>query len=115
MNKRRKLTPEFKRQVVLQLLSGERSMAELCREHQLTSQVISIWKQQFVTTAPQAFEKSSQSSTEQERIGEFERMVGKLTMELEIAKKRRAGWMGCGRKTADSDDDADRLSGENHL
>jgi transposase-like protein len=30
-----------KSQVVLHLLSGERSMAALCREHQLTSQMIS--------------------------------------------------------------------------
>ena len=37
MKKRRKFSPQFKSQVVLQLLSGERSMAELCREHQLTS------------------------------------------------------------------------------
>ena len=87
MSKRRKFSPEFKSEVVLQLLSGERSMAELCREHQLTSQTINKWKQQLVAAASQAFEKGSDSSSEQERIAELERMVGKLTMELEIAKK----------------------------
>lgn len=87
MSKRRKFSPEFKSQVVLQLLGGEQSMAELCRKHQLTSQTINNWKQQLVAAAPQAFEKSSDSSAEQERIAELERMVGKLTMELEIAKK----------------------------
>jgi len=87
MNKRRKFTPQFKSQVVLQLLSGERSMAELCREHQLTSQMIGTWKQQFLAAATQAFESDATSSAEQERVAELERMVGKLTMELEIAKK----------------------------
>jgi transposase-like protein len=87
MGKRRKFTPEFKSQVVLQLLSGERSMAELCREHQLTSQMIGTWKQQFLAAATQAFESDATSNAEQERIAELERMVGKLTMELEIAKK----------------------------
>jgi len=87
MNKRRKFTPQFKSQVVLQLLSGERSMAELCREHQLTSQMISTWKQQFLTAATQAFENETTHNQEQARIAELERMVGKLTMELEIAKK----------------------------
>jgi transposase-like protein len=87
MSKRRKFSPEFKSQVVLQLLTGERSMAELCREHQLTSQMVGSWKQQFLVAAPQAFEKGGESSAEQERIAELERMVGKLTMELEIAKK----------------------------
>lgn len=87
MNKRRKFTPQFKSQVVLQLLSGERSMAELCREHQLTSQMIGTWKQQFLTAATQAFESAATDNAEQERVAELERMVGKLTMELEIAKK----------------------------
>ena len=87
MNKRRKFTPQFKSQVVLQLLSGEKSMAELCREHQLTSQMVGNWKQQFLTAMPQVFEKNGADSDEQERIAELERMVGKLTMELEIAKK----------------------------
>ena len=87
MNKRRKFTPQFKSQVVLQLLSGERSMAEVCREHQLTSQMIGTWKQQFLAAAPQAFESDAMRNVEQERIAELERMVGKLTMELEIAKK----------------------------
>jgi len=87
MSKRRKFSPEFKSQVVLQLLSGERSKAELCREHQLTSQTINGWKQQLVAAAPQAFAPGSDTNAEQERIAELERMVGKLTMELEIAKK----------------------------
>jgi transposase len=87
MNKRRKFTPQFKSQVVLQLLSSERSMAELCREHQLTSQMIGTWKQQFLAAATQGFETDVTNNTEQERIAELERMVGKLTMELEIAKK----------------------------
>jgi len=87
MSKRRKFSPQFKSQVVLQLLSGERSMAELCREHQLTSQMVGSWKQQFLAAATQAFESDATSSAEQERIAELERMVGKLTMELEIAKK----------------------------
>ena len=87
MNKRRKFTAQFKSQVVLQLLSGERSMAQLCREHQLTSPMIGTWKQQFLAGATQAFESDITSNAEQERMAELERMVGKLTMELEIAKK----------------------------
>ncbi len=63
MNKRRKFTPQFKSQVVLQLLSGERSMAELCREQQLTSQMIGTWKQQFLAAAMQAFESEAITAT----------------------------------------------------
>ncbi len=87
MNKRRRFTPEVKSQIVLQLLSGEKSMAELCREHQLTTQMVGNWKQQFLAAAPQVFQRGEMDSAEQARIAELERMVGKLTMELEIAKK----------------------------
>jgi transposase-like protein len=87
MKTRRKFSPQFKSQIVLQLLSGERSMAELCREHQLTSQMIGTWKQQFLAAATRAFENDITSNAERERIAELQRMVGKLTMELEIAKK----------------------------
>jgi transposase-like protein len=53
MNKSRKFSPQFKGQIVLQLLSGERRKAELCREHQLTAQMIGIWKQQFLAGGTQ--------------------------------------------------------------
>jgi hypothetical protein len=42
---------------------------------------------QFLAAAPQAFESDATSHAEQERIAELERLVGKLTMALEIAKK----------------------------
>lgn len=87
MSKRRKFTAEFKSQVVLQLLLGEKSLAELCREHQPTSQMVGNWKQQFLAAAPQVFEQGSADNEEQARIAELERMVGRLTIELEIAKK----------------------------
>ena len=87
MSKRRKFSSQFKSQVVLQLLAGEKSMAELCREQQLTAQMVGNWRQQFLAAASRAFESEAIRSAEQERIAELERMVGRLMMELEIAKK----------------------------
>lgn len=85
MRKRRNFSAEFKTQVVLQLLSGEKNQAEICREHQISSQLLNTWKQHFLTHASGVFESST--APEQERVAELERMVGKLTMQLEIAKK----------------------------
>jgi transposase-like protein len=87
MRSRRKFSAEFKTQEVLQILSGEKSLAEVCREHQLTAQMVGNWKQQFFAHASRAFDSETTTSGEQERSAELERMVGKLTMELEIAKK----------------------------
>lgn len=87
MKTRRKFTAKFKSQVVLQVLSGERTMAEVCREHDLTAQMVSDWKAQFLAGATQVFEHGKASSEDAVRIAELEQMVGKLTMQLEIAKK----------------------------
>ena len=87
MIQRRTCTAEFKTQVVLDLVSGAHSPAELCRQHQLTPQVLARWKTEFLERAPLVFEQDQKRSAEQERIAELERLVGRLTMELDIAKK----------------------------
>jgi transposase len=87
MTQRRTFTAEFKTQVVLDLVSGAHSAAELCRQHQLNPQLLSRWKTEFLERAALVFEQDQQRSAEQERIAELERLVGRLTMELDIAKK----------------------------
>jgi transposase len=87
MAQRRRFTGEFKARVVLELLSGTKSAAELCREHQLSPQLLGQWKSELLARAPQIFEQEQARSVEQERIAELERLVGRLTMQLEIAKK----------------------------
>ena len=90
MIQRRRFTAEFKAQVVLDLLSGAQSPAELCRQHQLNPQMLSRWKTEFLERAPLLFEENQVKSEDQERIAELERLVGRLSMQLEIAKKASA-------------------------
>ena len=87
MVKRRVFTPDFKAQVVLEELSGVKDRADLCREHQLSPQVLRRWQEEFVERAPEIFATEPSRGEEQERIGELERLVGRLTLELEVVKK----------------------------
>jgi transposase-like protein len=87
MQKHRTFKPEFKARIVLQILKGEKSAAQLCREHQLSDQLISNWKNHLFDNARLLFEQTRDLSAEQARLAELERMVGRLTMELEAAKK----------------------------
>ncbi len=87
MAKRRNFSAEFKAEVVLAVLSGAKSQAEVCREHRLSPQLFGNWKQQFLENAAQAFEQDKRRGEETAQIAALERMVGKLTMQLEIAKK----------------------------
>jgi transposase-like protein len=88
MSKNRTFTPEFKTQVVLQVLTGIKSTTEVCREHQLQPTVFYRWRDEFLQNAPRVFERQDRSpQADQQRIAELEQMVGRLTLQLEIAKK----------------------------
>jgi transposase len=88
MTHRRQFTAEFKAQVVLELLSGAKSSAELCREHQLAASVLAEWKAIFLRHAPAAFESpETRSHPDATQVAELERLVGRLTLENDILKK----------------------------
>ena len=87
MSKRRTFTPDFKAQVVLEELTGAKSKAEICRERLLKPQILSRWRAEFLDRAAEIFATKPSRGDEQERIAELERMVGRLTMQLEAAKK----------------------------
>jgi transposase-like protein len=84
---RRKFSAEFKAQVVLAVLSGSKSAAEVCREHDLKPDLLSRWKGEFLANAARVFEGPAEVDPQQTRIDELERLAGKLSLELEIAKK----------------------------
>ena len=71
----------------MQVLSGTKSAAQICRELQINETLLSRWKQQLLTHAALVFERESEASDKDERIAELERLVGRLTMEAEVAKK----------------------------
>ena len=87
MAKRRTYTPKFKAQVVLESLQGDKSQAAICREHGISPDLLSCWRQQFLERAHQVFANPAARSAEQARIAELERLVGQLTFELAAAKK----------------------------
>ena len=87
MTNRRSFTPQFKTRVVLEVLTKLKSMAQVCREYDLKEQVVTRWKAEFLERASRLFAADQQRDQDQARIAELERLVGRLTMELEIAKK----------------------------
>jgi transposase len=85
---RRQFTAEFTAQVVLELLSGAKSSAELCREHQLASSVRADWKAHFLARAASLFKSPDQRDHQDAtRVAELERVVGRLTLENDILQK----------------------------
>jgi transposase-like protein len=84
---RRVFTAAFKAEVVRQLLTGKRSQAELCREHQLSPSLLALWKETALERLPTLFQAEEQRDPEQARIAELEQLAGRQALELEILKK----------------------------
>ena len=94
--KRRNFSPEFKFETVLEALRGEKSAAQICRERDINENLLSRWKQEFLEQGASLFARSERAATTQNeneaRIAELERMVGKLTMQIEVLKKASSLW-----------------------
>lgn len=84
---RRNFLAEFKAQVVLEVISGQRLPAEICREHKLSPSVLNGWKDTVLQGLPVLFEGEDRRSQEQTRIAELEQLAGRQALELAILKK----------------------------
>ena|SRR5947209_6040452 len=88
MRARRKFEPAFKAKVVLELLRGEKTTAQLCREYELGADLIGQWRKVVVDRVPELFaEPASGVTAEPARIAELERLAGQQALELAVLKK----------------------------
>ena len=69
------------------MISGEKGLAGASREYGIKDTILSRWKQDFLAKATQVFEQPKEVQEKEVKIAELERMVGKLTMQLELQKK----------------------------
>jgi transposase len=84
LKNRRSFSPEFKLRLVVQIVSGQRSIAELSREHKIKDSVLARWRDQFLEKAGGIF---GAELIGRDRIAELERELGRQHMEMEILKK----------------------------
>ena len=87
MSERRTFSAAFKAKVVLEMLSGQKSGAEICREYNIGAPLLSNWKAQFLERVEQIFQGDERSNSEQARTAELERLVGRQALEIEVLKK----------------------------
>ena len=84
--KRRTFTCEFKLKVIREVEAGK-SQAQVAREYQLSDNTISKWRRQHRQYQDRAFAGRGHAYTDEARLHELERMVGRLTMENDFLKK----------------------------
>ena len=98
---RRKWSPERKAEIVLAGLRGERSVRDVCREHEIAETLFYQWRDKLLeggTEALRSARERAKDPREQElkdakrRVAQLERARGKKTYELEVAGKALVGW-----------------------
>ncbi len=85
MKQRRKLTVEFRRQVIEKYLSGVSTAAQLMRRHEISSGLLYHWKDKYTKGS---FDNSpTHEAAMEERVRQLEQLVGRLTPGERVVKK----------------------------
>lgn len=89
--KKRTYSAEFKFNLVVDVLKGEKTLTEIAREHDITKSLLWKWEQAFLEQGPDVFRSASKQQAEialrDERIANLERVAGRLSLENEVLKK----------------------------
>jgi transposase-like protein len=91
--KKRKFTAAFKAQVAIEALRERESLAELSRRFEVHPNMISKWKQEFVSRSAEIFETQPPEENLEAEKEKLHALIGKLQVENEWLKKisRKAG------------------------
>ena len=85
MKSKRNFTREFKLSILNELES--KSPAEICREHNIGSNILSRWKKEFQRDPGKAFSGNGHIWKEDAKIAQYERLLGQAHAEIAFLKK----------------------------
>lgn len=83
---RKTFDKQVKLAVVHELDAGK-TIAQVCREYEITASMASRWKREYQQDPQLAFAGKGHAITLEARNSELERTVGKLHMQVEFLKK----------------------------
>jgi len=93
-SKRRNHSPEFKTQVALQALNGQKTLAEIANIYEVHPVQVCQWKQQLVTRLPEVYRQLNTSSCNEalfkikHDLAKLEVTNDKLNQEIDWLKKK---------------------------
>ena len=93
--KYRKFTAQQKIEIVVAGLRGEKSVKDLCREHEIAETLYYSWREKLLEGGRASLAGRDERQGEKElrkKIRDLERALGRKTYELEIAGEALRGW-----------------------
>ena len=91
----RKFTPQQKLELVMASWRGEKSIAELCREHDISESLLRRCREQVLDAGMDRFaagEQRTEATDLRRKVAQLERALGRKTYELEVAGELLRGW-----------------------
>ena len=99
---RRKYAPEQNARLVLEIISGRRTVAEIARSEQIKDSVLYGWRNDVVEKLPLLFEMKAPDQKQNEHEAELEHIIGQLTIEIQCLKKASRWLSGLSSKSGRS-------------
>jgi len=91
----RKFSAQQKTELVLASLRGPKTIAQLCREHDISESLLRKWREQFLAAGAERLSGKAERTEADElcrQVSRLERALGRKTMEVEVAGELLRGW-----------------------
>lgn len=82
----KRYSPQLKFQVVMEVLTGEKSLAQVAKAYNIHPNTVSAWKRAFIEKGPELFGQEGTVKEYEQRIAELEQLVGKKEVEIALLK-----------------------------
>ena len=95
IRKYRKFTAQQKTEIVLASLRGQKSLTEICREHEIADSLLRKWREQFLAAGAERLSAKSERGEIDDlrlQVRRLERALGRKTLEVEVAGELLRGW-----------------------
>jgi transposase len=93
--KYRKFSAQQKTELVLASLRGSKTIAQLCREHDISESLLRKWREQFLAAGAERLhgrQERTEADELRRQVSRLERALGRKTMEVEVAGELLRGW-----------------------
>ncbi len=82
----KRYSAKLKFQVVTELLSGDKSTAQVAKVYNVHPNTVNAWKKTFLEKGPEIFAQDNLVAEYERRIAELERLIGRKEVEIAILK-----------------------------
>src|SRR5829696_8557606 len=93
--KYRKFTVQQKSELVLASLRGPKTIAQLCREHEISETLLRRWREQFLAAGAERLsgrQERTEADELRRQVRQLEWALGRKTLEVEVAGELLRGW-----------------------